>query len=210
MVTPRGYDDYFPGDQVKYSWNPGPRVVTVKIDSDYNTEQYNLIKAGVETWNDNTIPARTCSGVTFGNFATMAFPDKDAIPLYNSYTVYIINKPGGYAHMQNAVAPTLNRVTSARMQLSATRVSAKTVAHEIGHTFGVHNCNNLDCSSTSIMGPASNNIHAPSNCDVDKIKLIYCPTPTPTPTPEPTPPPMYGYCFQSDAGGCENWQAYCN
>lgn len=51
-----------------------------------------------------------------------------------------------------------------------------------------------------------------------------CPVPTPTPTPTPTstptstptatptttPTPMFGYCFQSDAGSCENWASYCS
>ena len=99
------------------------------------------------------------------------------------------------------------------------RAVREVAAHEIGHTFGLENCD--ECSALdSVMGdqvlgvgaPPNNTgrIDHPSSCDNQQIAILYASTPTPLPTPEPTLLPPVGTCGPDDALYCSyRWEDYC-
>ncbi len=212
-----------PLDPTKWSWVSGTEARVVVFDTPHPTD-FQIISNAVSEWNEYSVA--NCSGVTFVTERANRPYDPDEtlpdntifIPRVNPTQVFhkyrnptlpnqslkgaIIQLGPGYSHTSN-VPP--NLAGSFR----------HTVAHEVGHTFGLINAN-----TNTIMGIAG----YITNCDTEAIRKIYCPI-TPTPTPEPTPIP--GGClappdwilypstgcasgFQNLAGTCNRSPAFIN
>src|ERR1051325_11359173 len=139
-------------------------------------------------------------------------------PLYNIY-IHKRQTSGGtfgeiYVHTSNITG----RVISADMYIlpAATLPDMKYLgAHEVGHSFGLENCN--DCpQGTSIMTSFNRNQTSPTQCDAQVVGKLYCicpyggayktckecndtggtfvdvcNCPPPTPTPEHCAPPPF-------------------
>jgi len=97
--------------------------------------------------------------------------------------------------------------------------------HEIGHTFNLQDCvSNTGCNGTenTIMrghsdGISSSNVFntsGPKECDIVKVRAIYCSSPSPEPTPTPTPPQTEADCqnngwYWNFAGGYCQEDVWC-
>ncbi len=77
------------------------------------------------------------------------------------------------------------------------------ISHEIGHTFGLDDCDGCAAGSSAMTLPQSASLNAagghdgPTTCDSDKVKengQYTTPTPTPAPTPTPDNTGGNGFC----------------
>jgi hypothetical protein len=198
--------------------------VTVKIDSNWILSERSAIANGNRKWNDFN-----CSGVEFVDFSEKTYTTSE----YNDHP------PNGFVYWQRidpqnqgfngGVFHKLdlqNRTIAARIKIHPNLQNTESGthyiwlgAHEIGHTFNLHDClcaNQCSCQGqVSVMsghGSASFNTDVPKiPCDYDAIDAIYCPTPTPTPSPSPSPvPPQtqedcvnYGFYWNSFTSSCQ-------
>lgn len=201
------------------SWDPN-HDVQVYIDAKYTTMQVNptttyadLIQTGISNWN----PWRTfdCSGINFIGFNSKQFTDAEYTQDPPDYTVYFQSYPINITFNGGIITHTstiTGRVISARAQIKPTVTNFNNLfayygTHELGHTFGLQNCDGCP-NGTSIMGGQAQtgnnandsafNAGGPTTCDASQVGKIYCPPPTPTPTPTPCPPS--GGCGYSPPG----------
>lgn len=178
-------------------------LVTVYIDSSpsgFTSLEQQLIKSGIEDWNDEP----NNSGVTYNVVITSSLPPAGTnntilVQFSDQFSsgaggvllnLHSSSGPGGtsiYAEMiffNNIRNPT--RPESRPEQI---RAGAR---HEIAHGIGLGNANDCPIGST-IMNPSFAQETFITTCDNDVIDSDpNYPAPTPTPTPEPSPTPCAG------------------
>jgi hypothetical protein len=191
------------------AWRQGAQVtVNINPNNNLTTEQRNAIKQAFTNWEESNSLSGNSSGVTFvfTESATNVAGQKDKIQVNIQQPTTSPTAEVGL-HDGQTYGPNADYLISAYINLSpnVTLPAALTekTAHEIGHTFGLHNCST--CSSTeSIMSPAASatdpnatrGISGPTPCDNRAAQVVgQYPSPTPTPLSTPTPPPDNGeYC----------------
>lgn len=187
-----------------HAWRQGAEVtVNINPNSNLTTEQKNAIKQGFINWQNGNGPSGNNSGVTFifTESSTSVAGQQDKVQVNIQPTI-----TGGFAEVglyagRSHVPPT-DYLTSAIITVSPDVTSAaaltEKIAHETGHTFGLHNCTNCPLTQ-SIMSNApsatdanaTRGISGPTNCDNEAANYVggYSPTPTPTPA----------YCFRTES-----------
>jgi hypothetical protein len=182
------------------AWLKG-RQVTVNINPNNNltTDQKNAVKQGFINWQNNNGSDGNDSGVTF----VFEESTTDVSGQLNKVQVNIQQPTSGpFAEVGlydgTTYGPNVDYLVSAYINISPNVTSAdaltEKIAHEVGHTFGLHNCSN--CSSTqSIMSPApsatdpnaTRGISAPTSCDNQSANYVgnYSYNPNPTPDQDP-------------------------
>lgn len=175
--------------------------VTVKIDSQFSAAKASEIAQGNALWNHPVLLA--CSGVTFSGFDSVIIPEED---LENTpargHLIWQEDDPltgfnggvflelgfGGFVEAARIkIKPNVSNLAGYFNYLGT---------HEVGHTFNLNDClSTTGCptwTDTTIMTghadgittPASFNTTGPKECDIAKVREIYCAAPSPTPTPE--------------------------
>lgn len=167
-IAPRGASQSPPCEQPPIlpnssqgAWPEGTRV-QVWVDPAMSDDLYNAAKAGVQSW------ARAGgSGVTFNVMKNSGFatPPKGAIGISRTDL-------GGLAG-QTTRQPSYQGLEWARVEIDFGQnkpgLMESTVAHEIGHTFSLGDCETALCRANSIMG-TSTAITKPSQCDKDAVR----------------------------------------
>ena len=182
--------------------------MSVNIDPSYNPAQRAAIERSFQNW--QAAGSNNGSGVSF-TFSYSANP-------------LSMNPPPGIYNIQlwrqdpprntglagdNAVSQSNGRVVAQEIWVNTkttdTCALAQTVAHELGHGFGLFE--NLNCAdSTSVMNPATNGYngttgtYGPTDCDNAKVNQVgQYPTPTPTPIANLC---SSGQVYNFDVGRC--------
>lgn len=185
-------------------WNRTARVHVV-IDTSFNAPAFTAISSAFQNWNASNSITSNCSEVEFLNPTTADLPDDTRMSQVPDGYVYVVQDP------TPPVGTLLNpgtggNVTAALITLDdcLTNPSSITgvVAHEIGHTFALENCDGCPPLSSILaaayQGPGGDGCNAnygglggPTACDNRRLSSeYYCQvaaSPTPTPTPFPTP-----------------------
>jgi len=149
------------------------------------------IEAGQVLWNDHG-SVWCAANVNFVGFLPRAFTESEQTSQPPNGKVYwMVGDPqsGSYAGIKPYWS--LNRTVSARVkvhpnaqtwpQLQLATTFNYLGSHEIGHAFNLGHCNAV-CSPASIMGGLTwgpNDELGPGDCDIEKVRELYCPTPCP-------------------------------
>jgi hypothetical protein len=87
-------------DAIMISWAENSEVI-VKIDDEWNEDERKQIADGIKLWN-GTVSTQTCSNVTFKDFGSQTFPDKNAYPPFSGpKTIYVMKAPHSTADIQS-------------------------------------------------------------------------------------------------------------
>ena len=157
------------------SWPKGTSVV-VNIDPTFNQDQRNAIKAAFTNWQNSNGPLGNSSGVTFS--FTSNTPTN--IPSANQFQVIARNPGGDAVGGATDIYRSGNRTTKAATDIDPmyTNMTAmtQTMAHEIGHTFGLGEC--LSCPTGTTVMQGANDLNdttsgcvSPSSCDNDAVAI---------------------------------------
>lgn len=181
-----------------FAWPQGtatnPTIVTVYLDPAWtDTTQINALKAAFTNWQSNQSSTGCNCNVTFQYTTTQGS---------GTYPLTVLRvQPTDSTFRGQVVNFTVqgvsNRLVKATIyihpNITNTTALTRTMAHEIGHTFGLGHCPVGSCVDTSTVMAYYNGANglndtttgrdAPAACDSSKIKTNSCPTPTPTPTP---------------------------
>jgi hypothetical protein len=159
------------------AWRQGAEVtVNINPSNNLTSEQKDAIKQGFINWQNSNGSGGNNSGVTFvfTESATNVTGQKDKVQVNIQQPA--ASGPSAEAGLYDGqtYGPNADYLISAYINLSPGITSAAALtekaAHEIGHTFGLHNC--VACSSTeSIMSPA------PSATDPNAVRGIAVPLP---------------------------------
>ena len=208
---------------------------TVNVNaSGFSASQQSCVTAAFSNW--NAASAADGSNVTFNvTFNNTPVNTTGQINVYqvtlqqptdnSGNPANVFGNTGGQGNGTNRT----NASTDINPNITDCTAITETIAHEIGHTFGLGECSQCTTGQQSVMEPGAcavagpnntctqpdwNNtsvgLTGPNNCDQNTVKSnIYpsaTPTPTPTPTPAPTPPPPAPCNFPRDRfnldGGC--------
>ena len=202
---------------ILHSWAPN-RTILVEIDDKWGATDQAALGEGVGKWNGQG----NCSAVSFTVFSPRTFTDYSAIPPSDSVWIYKTQTQTGHGaealvHVggspQRTVAATIRVLpTSTNTALGSFFVYIG--SHEIGHTFGLANCdceNGCTCqpNNESIMANHRNdddgaayNRRGPQWCDNEQVAQLYCPPPCPTYTCDNENCVNNDICSWPDNGGC--------
>lgn len=174
-----------PGATQEDTWAQGAQV-QVNIDPTYNTEQRTALAQALTNWNNARL--LNCSGVVFGiptyNATPIAGPTISVGSLTSyKFQVYKLDPPDGSGDRgltAGKVYPGHYTVTSwSYLNTNVSDPSALTqlLAHEIGHTFGLLECNFCGATQSIVNGPApsyndTNGLTSPTTCDNVKVKEV--------------------------------------
>jgi hypothetical protein len=194
------------------SWVPGTEV-SVQLDDSFPQDQFDGLEAGNEKWNNLSLVL--CSGVRFQNFEPVFIAEEDLeeIPP-DGHLVWQRDTPNNGKNGEViAVTGFAGFVVAARIKIlpTAPNVAQGTYynylgTHEVGHTFNLNDCvSGTGCNGTedTIMRGHSDgitssntfNTSGPKQCDIVKVRAVYCSSsPSPEPTPTPTPPQNEADC----------------
>jgi hypothetical protein len=161
-------------------------TVTVTISRDFTDTERQLIEDAFRDWNGFKLA--DCTNVTFIGFE---FSDNPPV-MGASNTHWVFYMPDNPDPGDTGVARNNFFNVSARTSLNGQIRTVNDKAnwilsvmrHEIGHTFGLADTWNCPEGSTVMYGAAGLN-RLITQCDLNVVKTVYCPTPSPTPTPTP-------------------------
>lgn len=198
-------------------------AVQVNINPDqFTSVEIECLRTAFTNWNNAAASNGNASGVMF-TIASSASPvasmSANGSNVTGGNNVYQVNRQAPSsplaAALTNGQSDGTNRtnaVTHIHPEVNICEALTETMAHEIGHTFGLGHCTGSGCNETgsSVMNtlpcgatqngvciaPAYNDTSrttaGPTQCDNDKAKEVgqySAPTPTPTPVPTPSPSP---------------------
>jgi hypothetical protein len=189
------------------------RTVTVVINSDdFTTAEQEGIKRAFINWTNPGSSYGTCTGVTFIFTTGTVPPTSYSADAPKHYVQRATSYMPGHA-ISNAIGdtPYLSRIiTTINSDVHSPDTIGGTMAHEIGHYFGINHCVNCPTGS-SVMAPPTycrtntcptldnlNNgsdndgagLQGPTSCDAFLVSTIYCPQPEPSPITVPDPIPI--------------------
>lgn len=188
------------------TWHAGTEV-TVRIDNSFPADQFSGLKSCNEQWNNASLV--TCTRVRFKGFNPIFIPPEDMedIPSVGDLVWQRDTPNNGKNGEVFAVTDSSGFVVAARIKILPTvpNVAQGTYfnylgTHEVAHTFNLDDCiSTTGCptgTEATIMRGHSDGISSsntfnttgPKECDLARVRNIYCPSPSPTPTPSPTPP----------------------
>lgn len=184
------------------TWRQGAEL-TVNIDPSFSPDLKEAIKAGFRNWEGANGSTGNNSGVKFVRFTENLTPSTapGTIQVTRSTQMTV----GGQVNPVVGADGYVSRATIFIASCLTDTISMTgTIAHEIGHTFGLENCVTLPCGSgktimaagVSLAGspdplcnarfgygpPDSPYLLGPTSCDNDRVRQSY-PSPIPTPTP---------------------------
>lgn len=209
------------------SWSFAAQV-TVEIDNLFTTEQRDDLKAGNDLWNNPML--LTCSGVRFHSYEHVPMMDYTETPPTNHLWWQRDDPRNGFNGGVFAEIGFGGVVKAARIKIhpNTPNVAQGTYynylgTHEVGHLFNLLDCiSTTGCNGTEvtimrghsdgITSSNSFNTGGPKECDLTKVRNIYCsPQPSPSPTPQESPPWYFPYPFPpTDAELCQGGGWYWN
>lgn len=179
--------EYPPIDPRIYPWYHG-KWVSVRIDSRFSQPMRDAITDAVRNWNMANGMYDNCSGVYFAAPTIVTIPDNYGVDDVPSSTMVIRQKPEPAAYIRTRESNLM--VDKALITVGACVNVAGSmrgiVAHEIGHTFALSNCDNCINALSSIMarayvGAGGDSCNAdyrglagPTACDNQIINGFYC------------------------------------
>lgn len=187
------------------SWLVGTQV-SVKIDGFFTDDQKAGLEAGNTGWNNLALVA--CSGVRFLDFDHVFMESYLETPPQGQLWWQRDDPKNGFSGGVFAVIGFGGVVEAARIKIhpSAPNIAQGTYynylgTHEVGHTFNLLDCvSTTGCNGTepTIMRGHSDgitssnnfNISGPKDCDIAKVRTIYCAAPSPEPAPTPCSPTL--------------------
>jgi hypothetical protein len=190
-----------------WSWSQGAPV-SVNIDPSYNQLQREGIHDAFVNW-------QTATGGRWGVTFTFTY---SSTPV-SGVNTHQVTKTNPACPLNTTCQAITGGTTSGIRRTSAyTNVNPlitdaialkQSMAHEIGHTFGLDDCSSCDQITTLMADATSMNdtggLESPSYCDVAVTNTLYA-TPSPSPSPSPAlppspscpfdyqPPDPFGYC----------------
>jgi len=191
------------------SWVPGTQV-SVKIDDFFADDQKAGLEAGNAAWNNTTLIL--CSGVRFLDYDHVFMQSYTESPPAGELWWQRDDPQTGFNGGVFVEIAFGGFVEAARIKIhpNAPNVAQGTYynylgTHEVGHTFNLNDCvSGTGCNGTeaTIMRGHSDgitssntfNTSGPKECDITKVRDIYCASPSPTPTATP-----------ESGGGCNPW-----
>lgn len=166
----------YPGNPSKGTW-PSGATVRVNIDPSFTQEQKDAIIAALSSWNNARGYDGNSSLVTFN---PPTFNQQPLSSSFTSFNLQISNKP--IASAGNASwSGTANYRTYSEISLNPANILSfpdffqHVAAHEIGHTFGMDNCENCDPCQTVMAVPRICNPTSPGGptpCDNEKVHEV--------------------------------------
>jgi len=183
------------------SWVPGTQV-SVQIDQFFDDDQKAGLEAGNRGWNNLAL---ACSGVRFLHFDHVIVESYTETPPPGQLWWQRDDPNNGFNGGVFTEIAFGGFVEAARIKIhpNAPNIAQGTYyaylgTHEVGHTFNLLDCiSTTGCNGTepTIMRGHSDgitssntfNTSGPKDCDISKVRTIYCDAPTPTPTPTPDP-----------------------
>lgn len=191
-----------PPDTLRYSWDPGPRIVNFYIDDQFtNPDVVSQLTQGVYSWSVSSVI--DCSYVEFVGLGTTHFGSEVYDQHYKPppWNVYIVKQAGNGCPYGTCVLQDFDendRIDSAKVfidpQEDSTFLATNLrvgdffyfTSHEIGHTFGLaHDSNTLvlppgssvmagPVNETYSSDPYGHNTGMPTLCDVATVAALYC------------------------------------
>ena len=196
-----------PSNPSRGTW-PKNATVNVNIDPAFNEQEKDAIVAALNTWQDLNSYDGNFSGVRF------ATPTRNSTKLgssFNSINLQITknNSIAASGNVSPEANNGLNR-TYAQINLNTTSIGIApgmmehVTAHEIGHTFGLRDCDYCDASKTIMATPTITNPPKtePTDCDNQKVEEVGAYGPTDT--PEEGPPCLPGEFNTIDGIRCDS------
>jgi hypothetical protein len=181
----------------------GQAAVTVIFDSaaNFTPEERGAMRQAFQHWNaSNGAPPGNNSGVTFSGFQSGSQPPASATNVVFIHELSPSQQGAPAATFGDTNSTSGTNISVASISLrndinwtpsweSTGLALTEIMAHEIGHTFGLADCNPA-CNGSSVMGVAPGSVYGPTNCDnaaANQAGSYPTPTPLPTPTPEGEP-----------------------
>jgi len=185
------------------SWSVGTQV-SVRIDSSFPDDHNAGLEAGNEGWNNLALVS--CSGVRFQQFDHLFMESYTEAPPQEQLWWQRDDPKNGFNAGVLAVIGFGGFVEAAIIKVhpNAPNIAQNTYynylgTHEVGHTFNLLDCiSTTGCNGTepTIMRGHSDGITSsntfntggPKDCDISKVRAIYCAAPSPEPEPTPCTP----------------------
>ena len=162
-----------------WTWAPGSQIKVYVLESDFKESEVAFLLAPLKTW--SAFSDATGSKVDF------EYKGTTVKPLYceNCLTIrrgLVFDKAKRhltelqtYSAARDRIMTWANIVIDPRLTNPETLTNA--VAHELGHSFGLHDCYSCQKRSTVMVQfknvNISNEMNGPSSCDVAQVKAVY-------------------------------------
>jgi hypothetical protein len=150
--------------------------VQVNITPATGLEQRHIdaFKAAFDNWTSANTPSGNASNVTFECCTTGPSVHQQTNTVQIDITVPEASPRAdvGWGSNSNGVQYARVRVNPNQLVHNSDYLT-NLMAHEVGHTFGLGNCNNCDCTKTVMGGtPCSPRNLGPTSCDNAKVKQV--------------------------------------
>lgn len=169
------------------TWSRNAQV-NVIIDTDFGQTMRDAIRQGFRNWNYASSMYDNCSGVYFREPTYQNIPDSYSVDNVSALTVAVRQRPeaAAYVDRRTTAGSVIKALITIGACVSISDSMTAITAHEIGHTFGLANCDSCTAVS-SIMAsayggpPPYDNCNAnyrglqgPTACDNAVIHSFYC------------------------------------